>query len=43
MQNHHGFSPSTLDHSPRPTEREIRIKTPAMCHDGRTKGEQPNG
>lgn len=43
MQNHHTFSPSALDHSPRPTEREIFVKTPAHSHDGRTRGGDPRG
>ena len=38
MQNHHAFSPSALEHSPRPTERESRVKLPLLCHEGRTRG-----
>ncbi len=43
--NHHVFSPSSLDHSPRPTEREIFVKAPELCHDGRTHahGGHPHG
>lgn len=40
MRSHHTFSPTALEHSPRPTEHEIRVKAPSMCHDGRTKGER---
>jgi len=39
MQTHHGFVPSSLEHSPRPTEREIRIKTPVFSHNERPRQE----
>jgi len=38
MNRHHSFSPSALEHSPRPTEREILVKLPSLSHDGRTRG-----
>ena len=45
MRDHHSFSPSLLEQSPRPAEKEIRIKVPGMNHDGRTRaaGGQSNG
>ena len=45
MMEHHTFSPSALEHAPRPSEKEIRVKAPAFCHDGRTRlnGGQPHG
>ena len=45
MYGHHSFSPSALEHSPRPAEREIRVKAPAQRHDGRTlqNGEEHHG
>ena len=45
MPDHHSFSPSALDHSPRPTEQEIRVKAPSLLHDGRTllNGENAHG
>jgi len=36
MRDHHSFSPSLLEHCPRPAEKEIRIKEPGMNHDART-------
>lgn len=39
MCNHHGISPSSLEHNPRPADREIFMKPPSLCHDGRTHGD----
>ena len=43
MQSHHTFSPSALEHNPRPTEKEILMKSPALCHNIRTKGGRAHG
>ena len=43
MLEHHSFAPSSLAHDPRPTEREIFIKTPGLTHNTRTRQSAQGG